>query len=129
MSEKIKLLYKIEAFDSDYDIDRPDKCIANIGGEQGKAYFNYDYKKHRYLVAFISDDFDVYDNIATKEKEIERLNNIINELEKELDRLLERQYESEKFAKEQGFDTYLPAKENLLCLKNKLQELKDNDKE
>ena len=62
-------------------------------------------------------------------KEIERLNNIINELEKEIDRLLERQYESERFAKEQGFDTYLPAKENLLYVKNKLQELKGSDKE
>ena len=62
-------------------------------------------------------------------EEIERLNNIINELEKEIDRLLERQYESERFAKEQGFDTYLPAKENLLYVKNKLQELKGSDKE
>ena len=67
--------------------------------------------------------------IKQQDKEIERLNNIINELEKEIDRLLERQYESEKFAKEQGFDTYLPAKENLLCVKNKLQELKGSDKE
>ena len=80
MSEKTKLLYKIEAFDSDYDRDRPDKCTVNIGGEQGKAYFYYDYKKHRYLAAFISDDFDVYDNIATKEKEIERLHSIIKEV-------------------------------------------------
>lgn len=59
-------------------------------------------------------------------KEVTRLNNIINELEKEIDRLLERQYESEKFAKEQGFDTYLPAKVNLEFLKNKLKELKEN---
>lgn len=66
-----------------------------------------------------------------KDKEIKRLNNIINELEKEIDRLLERQYASERFAKEQGFDTYLPAKENLLFVKNKLQELKgskDNER-
>ena len=64
---------------------------------------------------------------SQKDKEIERLNNIINELEKEIDRLLERQYASERFAKEQGFDTYLPAKENLLCVKNKLQELKGSN--
>lgn len=63
------------------------------------------------------------------EKENKRLNNIINEIEKEIDRLLERQYESERFAKEQGFNTYLPAKENLLCVKNKLQELKSGGKE
>ena len=70
-----------------------------------------------------------YPSEKEKDKEIERLNNIINELEKEIDRLLERQYASERFAKEQGFDTYLPAKENLLCVKNKLQELKGSDKE
>ena len=69
----------------------------------------------------------LYIALRNKDKEIERLNNIINELEKEIDRLLERQYESERFAKEQGFDTYLPAKENLLYVKNKLQELKGSD--
>ena len=67
--------------------------------------------------------------LFVKDKEIERLNNIINELEKEIDRLLERQYASERFAEENGFCTYLPAKENLLCVKNKLQELKGSDKE
>ena len=51
--------------------------------------------------------------------------NIIDEVEEEIDYLLQRQYESEKFAKEQGFNTYLPAKVNLEYLKNKLQELKE----
>ena len=63
------------------------------------------------------------------EQKIERLNKAIKEIEKEIGRLLNRQYESERFAKEHGFDTYLPAKENLLCVKNKLQELKGSDKE
>ena len=88
-----------------------------------------------YLEHTSKDDFNLeehqkenrYQAIQVVLKEIERLNNIINELEKEIDRLLERQYESERFAKEQGFDTYLPAKENLLYVKNKLQELKGSD--
>lgn len=63
----------------------------------------------------------------TQQQEIDRLNNIISELEKEIDWLLERQYESERFAKEQGFDTYLPAKVNLEHLKNKLKELKEKE--
>ena len=79
------------------------------------------------LDKFYTADLKLFVEVARKE--IERLNNIINELEKEIDRLLERQYESERFAKEQGFDTYLPAKENLLCVKNKLQELKGSNKE
>ena len=69
-----------------------------------------------------------YEAIKVVLEEIEKLNNIINEIEKEIDRLLERQYESERFAKEQGFYVYLPVKVNLLCIKNKLKELKGSDK-
>ena len=68
------------------------------------------------------------DLVNSWQKEIRRLNNILNELEKEINRLLERQYESEKFAKEQGFDTYLPAKVNLEYIKKRLNELKESDK-
>lgn len=84
---------------------------------------------------------DIFENIETEEKafrfrdyiknlqeENERLNNVLNELEKEINRLLERQYESEKFAKEQGFNTYLPAKVNLEYVKKRLNELKESDK-
>ena len=66
--------------------------------------------------------------ISLLEEENQRLNNVLNELEKEINRLLERQYESEKFAKEQGFDTYLPAKVNLEYLKKRLNELKESNK-
>ena len=119
MSKGTKLLYKIEAFDSDYERDRPDKCTAIIGGEQGKAYFNYDYKNHRYLASFISDDFDVYDNIATKEKEIERLNNIINELEKWLN---EKKIVWNITREDRDIDYAI------VEVLDKLQELKDSDK-
>ena len=66
--------------------------------------------------------------INNLKEENQRLNNVLNELEKEIDRLLERQYESEKFAKEQGFNTYLPAKVNLEYVKKRLNELKESDK-
>ena len=90
---------------------------------------HYD-ERIKYAITQFENNNIPYKKIHEKDlKEIERLNNIINELEKEIDRLLERQYESERFAKEQGFDTYLPAKENLLYVKNKLQELKGSDKE
>ena len=65
---------------------------------------------------------------AELRKENQKLNNVLNELEKEINRLLERQYESEKFAKEQGFNTYLPAKVNLEYVKKRLKELKESDK-
>lgn len=94
------------------DFDKAVECIV-------KSDFNKNLNKC----------LDIVKELDKKDKEIDRLNNIINELEQEIDRLLERQYESERFAKEQGFDTYLPAKENLLCVKNKLQELKGGNKE
>ena len=98
-----------------------------------KKYNDLISKQFRGIFADVNDDNLLRENgllygeNKELQKEIDRLNNIINELEKEIDRLLERQYESERFAKEQGFDTYLPAKENLLYVKNKLQELKGSD--
>lgn len=73
------------------------------------------------------EELDIANDIADLLLEINRLNNVISELEKEIDYLLERQYESERFAKEQGFDTYLPVKVNLEHLKNKLKELKEKE--
>ena len=68
-----------------------------------------------------------YEKLAYEQQAIiDQLTNNWNELEKEIDRLLERQYASEKFAKENGFDTYLPAKINLEHLKNKIKEIKEN---
>ena len=91
--------------------------------------YNLEYLEAQQSEEIFGGDYTSAVELKYAKKEIERLNNIINELEKEIDRLLERQYESERFAKEQGFDTYLPAKENLLYVKNKLQELKGSDKE
>lgn len=110
-----------EILSKDKLIDSICDTINNFNSKDiGNENFNLGF---RYAIYKVSNLFE------ERDKEIERLNNIINELEKEIDRLLERQYESERFAKEQGFDTYLPAKENLLCVKNKLQELKGSDKE
>ena len=73
-------------------------------------------------------EIGVVDYINNLKEENQRLNNVLYELEKEINRLLERQYESEKFAKEQGFHTYLPAKVNLEYVKKRLNELKEIDK-
>ena len=57
-------------------------------------------------------------------KEIERLNNIINELEEEFDWQLKKQIDIDKFAEEQGFLNYNPVKLMVEHFKDKLQKLK-----
>lgn len=66
--------------------------------------------------------------IEEKDKEIERLNNIINEFEKEFEWQLKKQIDIDKFAEEQGFLNYNPVKLMVEHFKNKLQELKGDDK-
>ena len=61
--------------------------------------------------------FELYNRLKEKDKEIERLNNIINEFDKWIDE------ESEKTILSTGHLTCL-----MMC-KNKLQELKGVDKE
>lgn len=63
---------------------------------------------------------NVFDNL----QEIERLNNIIDELEKEFEWQLKKQIDIDKFAEEQGFLNYNPVKLMVEHFKNKLKELK-----
>lgn len=103
-----------------------EKIINYIETLEAKAYQSDDYFKQRNELYIENQKKDELIS-SLRQHLIEEHNqkkNIIEKLEKEIDRLLERQYESERFAKEHGFDTYLPAKQNLLCVKNKLQELK-----
>ena len=62
---------------------------------------------------------DLSDYLINSQKEIERLNNIINELEKELDRGYRDLFEHE----------LVPGRELITNIKNYLQELKGSDKE
>ena len=63
--------------------------------------------------------------IEEQDKEIERLNNIIDELEKEFEWQLKKQIDIDKFAEEQGFLNYNPVKLMVEHFKNKLKELKE----
>ena len=66
-------------------------------------------------------------------KEIERLNNIINELEKTLKKLIKENEEGyEKYPanweeKTGVSNTWLTCRDSYLCILNKLKELKEND--
>ena len=78
-----EILYQIVAVDSELKKGFPDKITTILkNGITGKTYTEYDFKNHRYLYCFINDNFNIYDRLEEKDKEIERLNNVINELEK-----------------------------------------------
>lgn len=76
---KEEILYQIVAIDSELKKGFPDK-IATIlrNGNTGKTYTDYDFKNRRYLYCYVSDNFNIYDRLEEKDKEIKRLNNIIN---------------------------------------------------
>lgn len=73
-----KVLYKITAYDSDYIKEQPDKA-RTLGGT---FYYCYDFKNHRYLSQFISDDFNIYEELQNLQCRIIELQNNWNELKK-----------------------------------------------
>ncbi len=66
--EDTKVLYKITAYDSDYIKETPDK----VRTLNGNIYYYYDFKKHRYLSQFVNDDFDIYDELKSKQDKINK---------------------------------------------------------
>lgn len=73
---KERMLYSLTEIDSDFIGDTPDKILDGLN--EGSNYINYDFKNHRYLITFISDNFNVFDKIEEDRKEIKRLQNLID---------------------------------------------------
>ena len=69
-----EILYQIVAVDSELKKGFPDEITTILkNGITGKIYTDYDFKNHRYLYCFINDNFNIYDRLEEKDKEIERL--------------------------------------------------------
>lgn len=112
---KEEILYQIVAVDSELKKGFPDEITTILkNGITGKTYTDYDFKNHRYLYCFINDNFNIYDRLEEKDKEIERLNNIINRL----DKLIEQYSNNEYYYKYNG--KYLKSE-----IINDLKELKE----
>ena len=80
---KEEVLYQIVAVDSELKKGFPDKITTILkNGSTGKTYTDYDFRNHRYLYCFINDNFNIYDRFEEKDKEIQRLNDIIKNLDK-----------------------------------------------
>ena len=83
--ENSKILYKIIAYDSDFIKEIPNK-VRTIGGTLN---YYYDYKKHRYLSQFVSDDFDIYDEFKRLIEENTHLQQENQQLEEKINKAIE----------------------------------------
>lgn len=114
--KKDKMLYSITSVDSDFIGDTPDKILDGLNG--GTNFIYYDFKNHRYLITYISDNFNIFSKIEEDRKEIERLNNIINEC---ADDILKELKENNHLS----YGVALSIRQKLIDYK----ELKDSDEE
>lgn len=72
MNEEV--LYKITALYSEQKKDYPDKIRQSQDDDHwGTTYINYDFKNHRYLYCYVSDNFNLHDEITNLQKENEDL--------------------------------------------------------
>lgn len=75
---KEEILYKVVSVDSDFIKNYPDKITTIFNnGYSGNTYGYYDFKNHRYLVTYISDNFNIDDELYVRDKEIKKLQEII----------------------------------------------------
>jgi len=63
---KERMLYSLTEIDSDFIGNTPDKIVDGLN--EGTNYINYDFKNHRYLITFISDNFNAFDKIEEDRK-------------------------------------------------------------
>ena len=119
---KEEILYRIVGVDSEVKRDMPDKFRSVLDNETyGTTYTEYDFKKCRYLFTFINDNFDIYDMLAVKDKEIRRLDNIINTFEEELEREVEMVEENTCLE----HNTFFTINETLKKVLKRIKELKE----
>lgn len=66
-----EILYQVVAVDSDLIKGYPDKvtCISkNENMDNGVIYNDYDFKNHRYIKTYVSDNFNIFDKHKEQEK-------------------------------------------------------------
>ena len=76
-----EILYQVVAVDSDLIKGYPDKvrCFSeNENMDNGVIYNDYDFKNHRYIKTYVSDNFDIYDKYKEQEEKIYNLQSKID---------------------------------------------------
>lgn len=80
---KDEILYQVVAVDSDLIKNCPDKVTFISQREDmsdGILYNDYDFKNHRYIRSYISDNFNIYDRLEEKDKQLDKYKNVIEKL-------------------------------------------------
>lgn len=80
---KDEILYQIVAVDSDLIKGCPDKVTFISQREDmsdGIIYNDYDFKNHRYIKAYVSDNFNIYDRLEEKDKQLDKYKNVIDKI-------------------------------------------------
>lgn len=78
-----EILYQIVAIDSDLIKDYPDKVNFISQREDmsdGILYNDYDFKNHRYIKAYVSNNFNIYDRLEEKDKQLDKYKNVIDKI-------------------------------------------------
>ena len=76
-----EVLYQVVAVDSDLIKNYPTKvvCISqNENMDNGVIYNDYDFKNHRYIKTYISDNFNIFDKHKEQEEKIYNLHSKID---------------------------------------------------
>ena len=91
MSELDEILYQIRTYDSDIE-DIPDEWRMSLdnGKHYGRAKQIYDFVKHRYIVEYVSDNYDIHTEIQTLLQENKHLNLQLDQALKDYEELLNK---------------------------------------
>lgn len=76
-----EILYQVVAVDSDLIKNYPTKltCISqNENMDNGVIYNDYDFKNHRYIITYVSDNFNIFDKHKEQEEKIYNLQSKID---------------------------------------------------
>ena len=75
MSELDEIMYQIKVYDDEYNKNILDEWRMSLdnGNHYGKATQVYDFTKHRYIVEYVSDNYDIHTEIQTLLQENKQL--------------------------------------------------------
>ena len=88
---KDEILYQIVEVDSDLIKGCPDKVTFISQREDmndGILYNDYDFKNHRYIRSYVSDNFNIYDRLEEKDKQLDKYKNVIDKIKELIERKL-----------------------------------------
>jgi hypothetical protein len=83
-----EILYQVVAVDSDLIKGYPNKvtCISqNENMANGIIYNDYDFKNHRYIKSYVSDNFNIFDKYKEQEDKINNLQSKIDKINQYLE--------------------------------------------